>query len=236
MQKLKLEFIMALKKGVVEMKKIIFIIAGIVAMTFLVIWGFETKQMQIVSIEENYEEMEVITENVKDFAEVEFEEEQQETTEETTTETESVISQKETEKSEVVSQQKQEQKSKNENKTSAKEEDKSNNTQQTESNTSIPVEKVVEKEQEIIEEKPQEEVKDEVKEEIVVEEKQVDEEYERLLKEVEYATYDECLKAGFEIAFSDTVNILGFDPIEVIYKGKVIGYKLKINYTNPMEN
>lgn len=232
MQKLKLEFIMALKKGVVEMKKIIFIIAGIVAMTFLVIWGFETKQMQIESIEKNYEEMEVITENVKDFAEVEFEEEQQETTEETTTETESVISQKETEKSEVVSQQKQEQKSKNENKTSAKEEDKSNNTQQTESNTSTPVEKVIEKEQEIIEEKPQEEVK----EEIVVEEKQVDEEYERLLKEVEYATYDECLKAGFEIAFSDTVNILGFDPIEVIYKGKVIGYKLKINYTNPMEN
>mgnify|MGYP003398807018 FL=1 len=94
------------------------------------------------------------------------------------------------------------------------------------------MEKVIEKEQEIIEEKPQEEVK----EEIVVEEKQVDEEYERLLKEVEYATYDECLKAGFEIAFSDTVNILGFDPIEVIYKGKVIGYKLKINYTNPMEN
>ena len=232
MQKLKLEFIMALKKGVVEMKKTIFIIAGIVAMTFLVIWGFETKQKQIESIEENYEEMEVITENVKDFAEVEFEEEQQETTEETTTETESVISQKETEKSEVVSQQKQEQKSKNENKTSAKEKDKSNNTQQTESNTSTSVEKVIEKDKEIIEEKPQEEVK----EEIVVEEKQVDEEYERLLKEVEYATYDECLKAGFEIAFSDTVNILGFDPIEVIYKGKVIGYKLKINYTNPMEN
>lgn len=232
MQKIKLEIIMALKKGVVEMKKLIFIIVGIVAMTFLVIWGFETKKMQIESIEENYEEMEVITENVKDFAEVEFEEEQQETTEETTTETESVISQKETEKSEVVSQQKQEQKSKNENKTSAKEEVKGNNTQPTESNTSKPVEKVVEKEQEIIEEKPQEEVK----EEIVVEEKQVDEEYERLLKEVEYATYDECLKAGFEIAFSDTVNILGFDPIEVIYKGKVIGYKLKINYTNPMEN
>ena len=232
MQKLKLKFIMALKKGVVEMKKIIFIIVVIVAMTFLVIWGFETKQMQIESIEENYEEMEVITENVKDFAEVEFEEEQQETTEETTTETESVISQKETEKSEVVSQQKQEQKSGNENKTSAKEEVKSNNTQQTETNTSTPVEKDVEKEQEIIEEKP----KEEVKEEIVVEEKQVDEEYERLLKEVEYATYDECMKAGFEIAFSDTVNILGFDPIEVIYKGQVLGYRLKIHYTNPMEN
>lgn len=232
MQKIKLEFIMALKKGVVEMKKTIFVIAVIIAISFVVVWGFEMKKMQIESIEENYEEMEVITENVKDFAEVEFEEQQQETAEETTTETESVISQKETEKSEVVSQQKQEQKSKSENKTSAKEEVKSNNTQQTESNTSNPVEKDVEKEQEIIEEKPQEEVK----EEIVVEEKEVDEEYERLLKEVEYATYDECMKAGFEIAFSDTVNILGFDPIEVIYKGQVLGYKLKIHYTNPMEN
>ena len=232
MQKIKLEFIMALKKGVVEMKKNIFVIAVIIAISFVVVWGFEMKKMQIGSIEENYEEMEVITENVKDFAEVEFEEEQQETTEETTTETESVISQKETEKSEVVSQQKQEQKSKNENKTSAKEEVKSNNTQQQETNTSKPVEKEVEKEQEKVEEKPQEEVE----EEIVVEEKQVDEEYERLLKEVEYATYDECMKAGFEIAFSDTVNILGFDPIEVIYKGQVLGYKLKIHYTNPIEN
>lgn len=232
MQKRKLEIIMALKKGVVKMKKIIFVIAVIIAISFVVILGFEMKKMQIESIEENYEEMEVITENVKDFAEVKFEEEQQETTKETTTETESVISQKEIEKSEVVSQQKQEQKSKSENKTSAKEEVKSNNTQQTESNTSTPVEKDVEKEQEIIEEKPQEEVK----EEIVVEEKQVDEEYERLLKEVEYATYDECMKAGFEIAFSDTVNILGFDPIEVIYKGQVLGYKLKIHYTNPMGN
>ena len=232
MQKIKLEFIMALKKGVVEMKKNIFVIAVIIAISFVVVWGFEMKKMQIGSIEENYEEMEVITENVKDFAEVEFEEKQQETTEETTTETKSVISQKETEKSEVVSQQKQEQKSKNENKTSAKEEVKSNNTQQQETNTSKPVEKEVEKEQEIVEEKPQEEVE----EKIVVEEKQVDEEYERLLKEVEYATYDECMKAGFEIAFSDTVNILGFDPIEVIYKGQVLGYKLKIHYTNPIEN
>ena len=232
MQKIKLEFIMALKKGVVEMKKNIFVIAVIIAISFVVVWGFEMKKMQIGSIEENYEEMEVITENVKDFAEVEFEEKQQETTEETTTETKSVISQKETEKSEVVSQQKQEQKSKNENKTSAKEEVKSNNTQQQETNTSKPVEKEVEKEQEKVEEKPQEEVE----EKIVVEEKQVDEEYERLLKEVEYATYDECMKAGFEIAFSDTVNILGFDPIEVIYKGQVLGYKLKIHYTNPIEN
>ena len=91
------------------------------------------------------------------------------------------------------------------------------------------VEENVEIKQEELENKPQEEI-------LVEEEKQDDEEYERLMKVVEYATYDECMKAGFEIAFSDTVNILGFDPIEIIYKGKVIGYKLKINYTNPMEN
>ena len=235
MKKLKLEIIMALKKGVIEMKKKIFIIAGIIAITFLMILGFETKTMQKNSIEETQKEMEVIAEDVKDITKIEVEQKQQENTEkatETTTETESVISQKETKKSEVVSQQKQEQKSKSENKTSAKEEVKSNDKQQTESNNSTPVEKDVEKEQEIIEEKP----KEELKEEIVVEEKQVDEEYERLLKEVEYATYDECMKSGFEIAFSDTVNILGFDPIEVIYKGQVLGYKLKIHYTNPMEN
>lgn len=65
---------------------------------------------------------------------------------------------------------------------------------------------------------------------------EVDEEYERLMKQVEYATYEECLQAGFDIALTDTVNILGFDPVEIIYKGKVIGYKLKIRYTNPMEN
>ena len=52
---------------------------------------------------------------------------------------------------------------------------------------------------------------------------------------LEYATYDECQKAGFEKAFSDTVNILGFSCQEVIYKGKVLGYKLHIDYTNPME-
>ena len=46
MKKLKLEIIMALKKGVIEMKKKIFIIAGIIAITFLMILGFETKIMQ----------------------------------------------------------------------------------------------------------------------------------------------------------------------------------------------
>lgn len=62
----------------------------------------------------------------------------------------------------------------------------------------------------------------------------IDQEYERLMKQVQYSTYEQCLNAGFEIALSDTVNILGFDPVEVIYKGKVLGYKLVIRYSNPM--
>ena len=63
----------------------------------------------------------------------------------------------------------------------------------------------------------------------------IDKELEKLKKQVEYATYEECQKAGFEKAFSDTVNILGFSCQDVIYKGKVLGYKLHIDYTNPME-
>ena len=52
---------------------------------------------------------------------------------------------------------------------------------------------------------------------------------------MEYDTYEECQKAGFEKAFADTVNILGFSCQEIIYKGEVLGYKLHIDYTNPME-
>lgn len=195
MKKLKLEIIMALKKGVIEMKKKIFIIAGIIAITFLMNLGFETKTMQKNSIEETQKEMEVIAEDVKDITKIEVEQKQQQ--EQNSNKTTSV-------KDNVI---KKEPKKEQED---------------------VPkkVEEKVEVKEEIIEEMPQEETS----EEIVVEE------YERLMKEVEYATYDECMKAGFEIAFSDTVNILGFDPIEIIYKGKVIGYKLKINYTNPMEN
>lgn len=231
MKKLKLEIIMALKKGVIEMKKKIFIIAGIIAITFLMILGFETKTMQKNSIEETQKEMEVIAEDVKDITKIEVEQKQQENTEKTTTKTESVISQKETQKSEVSNAQQQEQ---NSNKTtSVKENVVKQEPKKEQEDVPKKVEEKVEVKEEIIEDKPQEETSEEI---VVEEEKLVDEEYERLMKEVEYATYDECMKAGFEIAFSDTVNILGFDPIEIIYKGKVIGYKLKINYTNPMEN
>ena len=74
-----------------------------------------------------------------------------------------------------------------------------------------------------------------VQEEIQEQTPQVDEEYENLKKQVEYDTYEECQKAGFEKAFADTVNILGFSCQEIIYKGEVLGYKLHIDYTNPME-
>lgn len=93
------------------------------------------------------------------------------------------------------------------------------------------------KEQETHQEKK--DIQVEIEKPKIVEEKKSSEEdfeYQNLMKQVEYSTYNECMKAGFDIAFSDTVNILGFDPIEIIYKGQILGYKLKIHYTNPMEN
>lgn len=171
----------------------------------------------------NQKELEVITDNVEDITEVENKQSEEEITEETTEKTESVVSQKEIKKVETNTSNDKEH---NQNHSTSKSENLVEKEQKAIS--SEKVESKTELKQEVVEEKPQEE--------IIVEEKQVDEEYEKLLKEVEYVTYDECMKAGFDIAFSDTVNILGFDPVEIIYKGKVIGYKLKIHYTNPMGN
>lgn len=111
------------------------------------------------------------------------------------------------------------------------------NSQEKESNTTIN-----ESKQSVITEQneKQNQTQDEQEESTIVVPKEdqippIDEELERLKKQVEYATYDECQKAGFEKAFSDTVNILGFSCQEVIYKGQILGYKLHIDYTNPME-
>ena len=71
---------------------------------------------------------------------------------------------------------------------------------------------------------------------IEVEVEKVDLEYENLLKQVEYTTYDECMDIGFEKSLEDTINILGFSCPYIAYKGKIIGYRLQLNYTNPMEN
>ena len=93
-------------------------------------------------------------------------------------------------------------------------------------------------EQEIITNKEEDSKQDITNEEEIkeVEVEKVDLEYENLLKQVEYSTYDECMDIGFEKALEDTVNILGFSCPYIAYKGKVIGYKLQLNYTNPMEN
>ena len=104
----------------------------------------------------------------------------------------------------------------------------------------IIVQENVEQKQEIEQEKvvPQEESN--VVEQIIVEEKKEeikeDYEYETLLKQVEYSTFDECMEIGFEEAIKDPIGILGFSCPYIAYKGEIIGYRLQLDYTNPMEN
>ena len=86
----------------------------------------------------------------------------------------------------------------------------------------------------IVEQK--QEVKEQPKEEIVKQEIVVDAELERLKAQVEYATYDSCMEVGFEKSLEDTVGILGFSCQYIAYKGEILGYKLILNYTNPMNN
>lgn len=57
-----------------------------------------------------------------------------------------------------------------------------------------------------------------------------DPEYLRLLNQVQYKTYEECMKAGFDIAEKDTVNIAGFSCPYIVYKGQILGYRLEITY------
>ena len=104
----------------------------------------------------------------------------------------------------------------------------------------IVVQENVEQKQESEQEKvvPKEESK--VVEQIIVEEKKEEikiySEYETLLKQVEYSTYDECMEIGFEEAIKDSIGILGFSCPYIAYEGKIIGYRLQLDYTNPMEN
>lgn len=86
----------------------------------------------------------------------------------------------------------------------------------------------------IVEQK--QEVKEQPKEEIAKQEIVVDAELERLKAQVEYATYDSCMEIGFEKSLEDTVGILGFSCQYIAYKGEILGYKLILNYTNPMDN
>jgi len=93
--------------------------------------------------------------------------------------------------------------------------------------------------QEIVQEEQQvEEKKEEVeiKQEVMDSQKEEDKELEKLMKQVEYDTYEKCMEIGFERAIEDSVGILGFSCPYIAYKGKIIGYRLQLDYTNPMEN
>lgn len=64
----------------------------------------------------------------------------------------------------------------------------------------------------------------------------IDEELQKLTNQVEFSSYDECMKVGFDTALKDTINILGFSCPYIVYKGQILGYRLQLDYTNPMQN
>ncbi len=94
-------------------------------------------------------------------------------------------------------------------------------------------ETVVEKQPPIITESNEVEETPEIIEET---KEEVDSELEKLEEQIEYVTYDECMNVGFEEAIKDPIGILGFSCPYIAYKGKIIGYRLQLDYTNPMEN
>lgn len=99
----------------------------------------------------------------------------------------------------------------------------------------VPTSKQEEVEEEPLENSfPQEIPKEEVKPEVEDVEKE-DSELEKYQQQVEFATYDECMNKGFEESLKDTVNIFGFSCPYIAYKGQILGYRLNLDYSNPME-
>ena len=64
-----------------------------------------------------------------------------------------------------------------------------------------------------------------------VNEPQDDDEYNRLIAGT-FPTNESCTAKGLEVALSDTVNVAGSSCETVAYKGKIIGYKLYIRYSD----
>jgi len=81
---------------------------------------------------------------------------------------------------------------------------------------------------------PQENSKEEINSEVQNVEKE-DTELEKYQQQVEFATYEECMNKGFEESLKDTVNIFGFSCPYIVYKGQILGYRLNLDYSNPME-
>jgi hypothetical protein len=71
--------------------------------------------------------------------------------------------------------------------------------------------------------------------EIPTEQPQVDQELEKAKARVEYKAFEDCQTKGFEISFSDS-KLLGFSCPYIAYKGQILGYRLQLDYTNPMNN
>lgn len=215
------------------MKKKIMILGVIVVLvigSFIVNKLLITEEQKIAFNGTNITEKEMEVDKLDEVVEcIEEIETKEENTTETTTETESIISEETNAKKQEISQNNINQDLKV-NKNQKTKVDKKQEVIDTKKDTSTSSNSITDNSKVEIEEKKEEIVE---QPEVVVEE--VDKEYERLMSQVEYKTREECMNAGFAIALTDTVNILGFDPVEIIYKGKVIGYKLKINYTNPME-
>lgn len=211
------------------MYKKVFILILVICICGLGIFLYKTYKQNNKTIANNEIEQNEILEE-KDLVNVPKLEEiiQEEPVEEKNNEmkTESIIEDKKETKVEPIIENK---------KTPVKEENviKDNNRKDTNDSIEQPIEEkevVVNKEEDSKQEVTNEDEKNEVEVE------KVDLEYKNLLKQVEYSTYDECMDIGFEKALEDTINILGFSCPYIAYKGKVIGYRLQLNYTNPMEN
>ena len=195
------------------MYKKVFILILVVCVCGISIFSYKTYKQEDKTISnKQIENIEIIEEqDLVDVPVVEEETQQEETVEEKKEETkiEPIIeNKKETTKEEKVI--------------------KEDTPKDTNNSTKQPTE-----EKEIITNKEEDSKQDITNEEEI---KEVEVEYENLLKQVEYSTYDECMDIGFEKALEDTINILGFSCPYIAYKGEIIGYRLVLNYTNPMEN
>lgn len=96
----------------------------------------------------------------------------------------------------------------------------------TKTETSSPEQEIISSSIPKTESKPMETIPPKVEEPKV----EQDPEYLRLLKQVEYKTYEEAMEAGFAVAEKDTVNIAGFSCPYIVYKGQILGYRLEVTY------
>ena len=89
---------------------------------------------------------------------------------------------------------------------------------------------------------PQEIPKEEAESEVEYVEKE-NKELEKYQQQVEFATYDECMKVIQNMRFGNESELFGkekddsfgFSCPYIAYKGQILGYRLNLDYSNPME-